>query len=213
MKPPYENNKVYAVASTRRGLKSGYVAAVFAQVRYDGSAMAVSTDPAHGLFFLADPSEFKADGGTADRWNPHLHDNELLVLDEEDGPLDYGHTHILSTWTDRESAWAEYEARRAAGRKGAETRVERQTVEKAAEQEAQAREARLEREASPLGRLKASTRGLENAFVAPARNGHPERVLVSLVMSADNFRKLAERRGADPALIEEFLAAERAGDL
>lgn len=205
MKPPYENNRVYAIASTPRGLKTGYVSAVFAQVRY-GDSNRVSDDPVHGRFFLVDPDEFKDFGGNADLWDPSVTKGLLALGEEESLVENVPHTHVLSTWSDREKAWAEFEGRRAAGRKGAQTRADRQAAELIAQQAEAAEASRQRREESPLGRLKASVRGLENAFVAPARNGQPARVLVSIVMTPEGFRKYAEKRGADPELVEEFLA-------
>lgn len=209
MKPPYENNKVYAVAAhSRKGLKAGFVSAVFAEQHHNEW---VSADSARGgKFFLVDVDEYHAHGGTADRWQPNIPDGQLLALSEDDEPLDLPPAQVLSTWADRDEAWAAYQARRTAGRVGAQTRSEREAAAKEAEMAAQMAADRKARDESPLGQLKASTRGLEHAFVAPARNGRPVRVFVHLTMSPDAFRKNMERRGATPEIIEAFLAAEDA---
>lgn len=207
MKPPYENNKVYAVAAhSRKGLKAGFVSAVYAELHHNEW---VSADSAQGgTFFLVEPDEHRDNGGNGDCWDPSVPDGHLLALPGADEPLDLDPSHVLSTWSDREEAWAAYEARRVAGKKGAQTRVEREQAGKAAQEAEEQAAARKAREESPLGQLKAATRGLEYAFVVPERNGQPARVLVHLTMSIENFRKNMERRGATPEIIEAFLADE-----
>lgn len=209
MKPPYENNKVYAVAAhSQKGLKAGFVSAVYAELHHNPW---VSADSAQGgTFFLVEPDEHRDNGGNGDRWDPSVPDGHLLALSEDDEPLDLPPSHVLSAWADRGEALTAYEARRTAGRQGAQTRIEREAAAKEADMAAQMAADRKAREESPLGQLKASTRGLEHAFVAPARNGRPARVFVHLTMSPDAFRKNMERRGATPEIIEAFLAAEDA---
>lgn len=204
MKGPYENNKVYAVAASRKGLRTGYVSAVFAQVRQEYSGRA-SGDSNEGKFFLVKPEE---QGGTADKWDPDVAEGSLLALPEDEDPLDLLPSHVLSTWSDREEAWAAYEARRAAGRKGAAGRREREAQEKEEAAAAELKARRAKQAATPLGRLKKSTRGLENAFRIPAHDDRPEMVHVTLVLTQNNFRKLMAFRGADADLVEEFLASE-----
>lgn len=203
MRGPYENNKVYAVASyPRKGLKAGYVSAVYAEKHHNQH---VSPDAARGgQFFRVEPDEFRDGGGNADHWDPNIPDGYLLALPEDEEPLDLGPSHVLSTWSDREVAWAAFESRRSAGKKGAQTRAEREAAEKAAV----LADERRAHEESPLGRLKATTRGFVHAFVVPARNGRPERVHVSLELTPNNFRRLMTNRGADPDLVEEFLRVE-----
>jgi hypothetical protein len=199
VKGPYENNKVYAIAAARGGLKHGFVPAVFAQVRYNNTSR-VSDDVSQGQFFLCDPEDNE---GTAEEWYPDL-GGALLSLSEDEGPYDLPAAQVLSLWSDREEAWKAFEARRVAGRKGATSRKQREAEEKMARMVEKSKAYRAAKSATPAGRLEEHP-GIEHVFRVPARHERPEAIHLDLALSPKAFRKVMAWLKVDEALVEEFL--------
>lgn len=184
MKGPFQNNRVYAIASTAKyGVAGGVLPAVYAFDRRTATPM----------FFTIGEDEIE-DG---DVYETRL-DQDLRMDSGVDAGWKVPDRQVLSLWSDREAALAQHSARSQRAKKALETKQRHEAEALAAARQAE----EAARASTAEGRLEAIP-GVD--YVSRIMRGDRDIVMFAMKLKPDTFRKIALALGIDQGLVEEWL--------
>lgn len=192
MKGPYENNKVYAIAGDgRQGVLGGVIPAVYA---YD-----TRTD--ENRFFTIGQDQ-AAEAANRDDVLSEDTVGELMLDSGEDAGWRVPERQVLSTWSVRDEALETHRVRSERAKAAIQLAKDR----KRAAAEARLRNEQQAHEDSAEGRI-GNLPGIMS--VHRIMRGEKDKVFITLHMSPERFKKLAQHIKIPVELVEEFLAESK----
>jgi hypothetical protein len=188
MKGPFEYNKVYAIAAVgKAGIAGGVLPAVYAH----------DVEYSEGRFFTIGQDQAAEAADREDVFDPNLV-GQLMLDSTEDPGYRVPDRQVLSLWSQREEALARFKARSERGKAAAQTAKDNKRT--AAEEAARA--FLEEHKATAAGRIEDLPGIMSiNRIIRPER----DRVFITLYMSPERFKKLAESIKIPAELVEEWL--------